>query len=531
MLSKIQVQNYRVFENFELQFSRGLNVLVGDNDAGKTTVLDAVRLALTGRLGDRWLDGALTPYLINRAAAERYVKAVRDGGNPPLPELIIDLYLDASDETAALQGTNNLSMENAPGLRIRASFDNRFAEEYEEFLRGHEAVTLVPTEYYRVDWLSFAGNPVTRRGVPASVSRIDASAIRLHSGADYYLQQIISDHLDPKERVELSRAYRSLREKFADNPAIATINATLAASQGDVTDRTLSLSIDISERTAWESSLVPHLDELPFQYIGNGSQNVLKILLALKRSAEDSHVILIEEPENHLSGASLAKLVRKIVEGAGDQQLLVTTHSSFVLNKLGLDRLVLLHGQRSARLTDLPNDTLDYFKKLSGYDTLRVVLASRVILVEGPSDELLVQRAYVDAYGKLPMDDGVDVLNVRGLSHKRFLDIAGPLGTQVSVVTDNDGRTPADVAARFENYTAEGAITVHTGEPAGGRTLEPQIVHANGLEAMNQLLSKSFATEEALLDYMEGAKTEWALKVFEAGGKLKMPQYILDAIG
>lgn len=531
MISKIIIQNFRVFERFELDFTPGLNVLVGGNDVGKSTLLDAVRLALTGRLADRWLESVLSPYLVNQQATDRYVAEVRAGRDPPLPEIIVDLFLETTEDTAALQGTNNLAMEDAAGLRVRASFDPRFAEEYQEFIQDRDAVSLTPTEYYRVDWLGFSGNPVTRRGVPVTVSRIDASAIRLRSGADYYLQQIIGDHLDAKERVELSRAYRSLREGFAANPAIAGINAALAQTQGDIADGDLSLSIDISERMAWESNLVPHLDDLPFQFIGNGSQSTLKILLALKRTAADSHVVLIEEPENHLSGASLAGLVRKIVDGAEDQQLLVATHSSYVLNKLGLDRLVLLGGQSSARLTNLPPDTLDYFKKLSGYDTLRVVLAKRVVLVEGPSDELLIQRAYADLHeGRLPYEDGIDVVNVRGLSHKRFLDIAKPLGVRVSVVTDNDGKTPAEIETSYEGYTADGNVTVHTGEKDDGRTLEPQVVSASGLATLNQIFGKSFEDEEALLDWMKANKTNWALKVLEADEAITMPQYLVDAL-
>ena len=42
-----------------------------------------------------------------------------------------------------------------------------------------------------------------------------------------------------------------------------------------------------------------------------------------------------------------------------------------------------------------------------------LVLAKRVILVEGPSDELVVQRAYRDAHnGRLPIQDGVDVMSM-----------------------------------------------------------------------------------------------------------------------
>jgi predicted ATP-dependent endonuclease of OLD family len=99
--------------------------------------------------------------------------------------------------------------------------------------------------------------------------------------------------------------------------------------------------------------------------------------------------------------------------------VLVTTHSSFVLNKLGLDRLVLLTPETTVRLTELPDETLEYFKKLSGYDTLRVVLAKRIILVEGPSDELIVQRAFSDKHGKLPLEADVDVIIVRALPRHR----------------------------------------------------------------------------------------------------------------
>ena len=45
MLKKLIIKNYRVFEDFSLEFAPGLNILVGDNDAGKTTLLEAVNLA------------------------------------------------------------------------------------------------------------------------------------------------------------------------------------------------------------------------------------------------------------------------------------------------------------------------------------------------------------------------------------------------------------------------------------------------------------------------------------------------------
>ncbi|MGD0713476.1 MAG: AAA family ATPase [Gaiellaceae bacterium] len=507
MLKRVALNNYRVFEKFSLDFEPGLNILVGDNDSGKSTILEAVQLALTGRLGDRWLGNALSPYLFNQTAVTNYVSRIQAGEKVQPPELIVDLFIDpAVGDIAALRGTNNLLREDAPGLRVRASFNPAYNDEYLAFISSPADVSAVPTEYYQVEWLSFGANAVTARSIPASLSRIDASAIRLQSGADYYLQQIIQEQLPPTERAELARAYRTLREAFAANQSIQRMNTNLAAAESDLTDRRLSLSIDISSKTAWESSLVPHLDELPFQFIGNGSQSSLKILLALNRSVDDAHVVLIEEPENHLSPGSLNALIKRIADRCEGKQVLVSTHSSYVLNKLGLDRLVLLHGQASTRLSKLPPDTLSYFKKLSGYDTLRLVLAKRVVLVEGPSDELLVQRAYLDRYGRLPLEAGIDVINARGLSFKRFLDIAKPLGVRVSVITDNDGRTAAEVLAGYAAYLDGSLITIHTGELDSGKTLEPQVIAANGREQMNRVLASAFASDEELEAYNSSSR-------------------------
>jgi putative ATP-dependent endonuclease of the OLD family len=273
---------------------------------------------------------------------------------------------------------------------------------------------------------------------------------------------------------------------------------------------------------------VPHLDDIPFQLVGSGEQSSLKIMLALNRRAEDSHVILVEEPENHLSFSSLNILMEKIAKRCAGKQVLVTTHSSYVLNKLGLGNLMLLTSDGAVDLTQMPASTVNYFKKLPGYDTLRVVLAKRVILVEGPSDELVVQRAYHDVHGKFPIEDGVDVISVRGLQAKRFLDIAVPLKKTAVVVNDNDD-DPAAIRAKYAEYEQHSFISVHIGK-GDARTLEPQLVAANGLDVMNKVLSKKYKTEAELLTHMKGNKTECALKVFESDETITMPEYILDAV-
>lgn len=529
MLRKVLIKNYRVFENLELELAPGVNILVGDNGAGKSTLLEAINLALTGRLHSSFVGSELSPYLFNWETTQRYVKELRAGNNPEPPGILIEVYLDETPKHAPLKGENNLCREDCPGIRIKILLDEDYREEYGNYVKDPTKVTLVPTEYYRVDWIDFGGNPIRNTKHLPDASLIDASAIRLQNGADYHLQQIISSHLDPGERVELARLYRTVREDFAGLAAIGAINDKLANGPKEVSDRTLSLAVDISQRTTWERNLVPHLDELPFQFVGKGEQSSLKIMLALSKKVEDSHVILVEEPENHLSFPRLNVLMDKITRKCADRQVLVTTHSSFVLNKLGLGDLILLTPACGVHLAQLPPSTVDYFKKLPGYDTLRVVLAQQLIFVEGPSDELVVQRAYRDVHqDKLPIQDGIDVMSVDGLTAKRFLDIAVLLKKRVAVVTDNDGDI-AKAERRYAAYTGHDFISICIGKGAP-ETLEPQLVAANGRNVMNQVLGKHFDTDKALLAYMANNKTTCALKIFGSAESITMPEYIREAV-
>lgn len=274
---------------------------------------------------------------------------------------------------------------------------------------------------------------------------------------------------------------------------------------------------------------MPHLDDVPLTLVGKGEQNSVKIKLALETSAK-SHIILIEEAESHLSYSNLNELIGHISSNAGTRQILITTHSSFVLNKLGVESVLLFQRGEAIRLTDLKDkSTQDYFMKLPGHDTLRLILAKRSILVEGPSDELIVQRAYEKKHGRMPLQDGVDVISVNSLAFKRFLEIAVMLKKTADVVTDNDG----DVAAlerKYADYLSSDLVSIQYDNDETANTLEPQLMKKNGLEVINAVLGKSFADELTAVAYMISHKADTGLRFFETTVDWLPPEYIARAI-
>lgn len=526
-ITKVVIKNYRCLKDTTVDLNAHLNILVGNNECGKSTFLEAVNLALSGLLNGRSIHTELHTYLFNTDVTNEYIRSLTVDPQPP-PLVLIELYLEDVNTLAGLKGRNNSLKLNVPGLKVIIEFNEDYKTEYATYVADPSLIKSIPIEYYAVRWRNFADNDVTARSVPIKPSFVDASTIRNNSAASRYILDTVKEGLSKKQQVDLALSYRMMKDRFLTEKKIAGINAFLAEKEGEISDKTLSISLDTSSRASWESGIVPHLDDIPMPLVGKGEQNSVKIKLAMEESAE-CHLFLIEEPENHLSFSNLNVLVKHISKKRTDRQLIITTHSSFVLNKLGLESVLLFANGKTLSLKSLKKDTKDYFLKLPGYDTLRLILADRAILVEGPSDELIVQKAFLMKYRMMPLEVDVDVISVSSLAFKRFLDIALVLDATVDVVTDNDGDIDR-LKIKYADYDGKGNIAVHYDDDVLYPTLEPQLVKANGRDLVNKILGKSYPTDKDLLQYMHENKTECALKFFETTTTWNVPKYISHVV-
>jgi predicted ATP-dependent endonuclease of OLD family len=505
-----------------------LNVIVGNNECGKSTLLEAIHLTLSGQLNGRPLITELHPHLFNQAAVDEFIAALQARKVAPPPTILIELYFPDIPKLAECKGTNNSLRENVPGVKLIIEFNEDYNAEYASYVSDPRVIRTVPIEYYSIRQRTFADSDITPRAIPVKTSLIDASTIRNNAAASRYVVDIMKDSLSRKEQVDLALSYRLMRDRFLDDAKVAAINADLAKKKGSISNKTFSISLDTSSRTSWETGVMPQLDEIPMPLVGKGEQNSVKIKLALETSAE-SHLVLIEEAENHLSHSNLNALIEHISTNRGDRQLLITTHSSFVLNKLGIESVLLFGRTANTTLKHLTAGTQDYFLKLPGHDTLRLILAQRAILVEGPSDELVVQAAFKKKHGKMPLEAGVDVISVRALAFKRFLEIAALLDLQTDVVTDNDGDIEA-LKKKYDGYLGKSRIKIRYDDDENCKTLEPQLLKANGRLTINAIIGKDFQTDAEMLAYMGASKTEVALRFFETDKPWAVPAYIEAAI-
>ena len=55
-IEELYIENYKVFKGgFTLPLQQGVNIVVGDNEAGKSTILEAINLVLTGMIGSKYI--------------------------------------------------------------------------------------------------------------------------------------------------------------------------------------------------------------------------------------------------------------------------------------------------------------------------------------------------------------------------------------------------------------------------------------------------------------------------------------------
>ncbi len=541
-IKKIIIKNFKCFKDFSFELNKHMNILVGDNNEGKSTILEAIHLCLTGIFRGKYLRNNLTQDIFNNEIVNNYIEDVKINKNVTLPEMLIELYFEDADPI--LNGMENSQNKNEACISLCVKFDTRYQEEY-QILKEKEDIVTLPIEYYKIDWKNSADKDITARTIPIKSILIDTSDANIRNGSDNCIARIVKDKLEEKEIIDISQAYRKIRDIFIKDSTIKSINTRLS-EESHFLDNTIEIDVEMLNRNDWEKAIITKINEIPFDYIGKGEQASLKIELSLtNKRAENSGILLIEEPENHLTYAKLNKLINDISKLGKEKQIFITTHSSFVANKLGIENLELLNNKLLTKFENLTEDTRKFFIKKPGYDTLRFLLCKKAILVEGDADELIIQKAYFDKHKKLPIEDEIEVISV-GTTFLRFLELADLLKKEAVVVTDNDGDIEA-LEKKYKNYIKlnkkeyveicydkethvnQGMLKKNNGN-FNYDTLEPCMVRANNLKTLNKILKQDFQTEDELIKYMVNNKTECALEIFESNENINYPIYIEEAI-
>ncbi|TVZ39766.1 putative ATP-dependent endonuclease of OLD family [Alteromonadaceae bacterium 2753L.S.0a.02] len=514
-IKRVKLHNFKKFQKFEIPLDEKLNILVGENESGKSSILTAIALVLSGnRLQIEKLG---FERLINKDVVDAFLQT--DKRYEDLPTTHIELWLNEQNDEA-LFGRNNSETTDCDGLRMDICPRDEYSREIIEILNEEEVN--FPFEFYQVKFSTFQGDAYSGYKKFLRHILIDTSQI----GNEYAVREYVGDMYNTwATDIEIAKhqfEYRQAKSRFE----LENLNIL----NDRVADYSFALKSDSKSNLKTDLTIIE--GDIGIENKGKGKQCFIKTEFALKKSEGIKHKIdiaLIEEPENHLSHVNMKKLV-SLIGASNDKQLIIATHSNMISSRLDLRNTILLHPASSdpVRLNDLSDETAEFFIKAPYHEILDFVLSSKVILVEGDSEYILMDKLYEMHMGHKADHDNVHIFSVGGTSFKRYLEVSALLNIKTAVIRDNDGDHDANCVQLYEGCLNDSNKIF--ADPNDERHTLEVCLYEDNTDFCNGLFSEGRRTLTAQ-EWMLKNKAEAALKILEnIKDDFQTPKYIRDAI-
>ena len=236
-IKKLRVKNFKKFADETFEFNDDINILVGDNECGKSSVLEAIELCLNYCHRGRPLSPEVMAELFNSVCIEKYIKG--ELSQTSLPELLIEAYVEGDPE---LKGNNNSLGIDTQGITLKMLFNPDLTAYYAPFATPGKVLT-VPFEFYKIEWMSFAWKPLAQAAKPIGCLFVDPTRLHPTMGRSRYINSIINASVDKYARPMLNLAYRHLKVEFNEKDDVKAINTRLNAGN-ELTTKNLEIVAD-----------------------------------------------------------------------------------------------------------------------------------------------------------------------------------------------------------------------------------------------------------------------------------------------
>ncbi len=460
-LSKLSIENFRCFgdgdDTFILPFKLGLTALVGENDSGKSAVIDAIRFVL-GTTDQEWYrleDADFRPGEDNnfkeikivckfeglsvddkKTFLEYLTYSETKGGEPAFY-----IHWTAKNTGEMLKGRPYRRVEIRSG---KVGDGPKLAQKVRELLRATYLRPLRDAEQA----LS------ARRG--SRLSQVLRYSKFVNEGNNsYVLDQKLKDQ--GLSILGIGKLINYLLES----------QKGIEGTRGEIDKHLKSLSLSGNDlksqirvgdtQNSDDILLLRLLEKLDLTLRGNGklglgSNNLLFIsceLLLLAQDIEGTRLLLIEEPEAHLHAQrqlQVMKYMQKQTE-ENDIQIIVSTHSPNLASAIDLDKLVMIQGGRAFPMaenyTELEQGDYRFLQRFLDVTKANLFFARGVMIVEGDAENILLPTL-ARLIGRDFTEHGVSIVNVGGVGLRRYARIfqrkegKKELGIPVACVTDMD---------------------------------------------------------------------------------------------
>lgn len=449
-LSTLRLWNFRKYcamadgkPGLEIHFQEGVNVLIGENDSGKTAIVDAIRYVLRTQSGEfiQFEDKDFYQEPDGNRKDEFKIECVFDGINEQDAGLFWEWLSWNDDKTKYLlkvwlyaKRKDNIIMPTfSAGIEGQAE---RMDSEARELLKVvyfkplRDALTDM-THGYKSRLAQILG----AHELFKTEKDVHGNIIKHKLETDYEkLKKEIENYFKVGGGGEsiTSEINSFLREHFLLNGDPR--NAEVKLAGGELTEilRLLDLIMEGNKS-------------------GLGTLNLLCIaaeMLLFNNQKKGLKLALVEELEAHLHPQYQLRLIEYISSQEKNEQFTLSTHSIALASKIKLASLIVLKGTEalpmSPEYTLMKSADYKFLERFLDATKANLFFARGLIMVEGDAENLLIP-AIAQLIGRNLYKYGVSVVNVGSTAYKRYVNIfkrkdGKSFGMPIAVVSDLDVR-------------------------------------------------------------------------------------------
>ena len=445
-LYELRIQGFRRFNDLSLRFKNGLNVIVGPNNAGKTAIVDALRVLLSAsdegnlRLTELDLHVAADG---SRSSEAKFTFVFRSLDKHEEADFITALrpLKDAAGKVLEYEALFVVQYTQAePGGRLRL---RRWVGDHPENLLPIEML-----EELRAIYLQPLRDP----------------ALGLKPGRLSQLSKLVQRLSTTEQRAALEQKLKEFDLALKAEPPVSLTNEAIASRHsgmlGEELAQILKLELSPSDFVRFASRVGLSVGEMEVEQNGLGFNNLIYMAVVLSELALNTDAaycgLIVEEPEAHLHPqlqAVLLEYLRTVetpVEGQRAVQVFVTSHSPNFAALADINSICCVYESPSGPAAFAPRDVS--FKegkkeKLQRYLNVtraELFFARRLVLVEGTA-ELFIVEALAQKSGINLRKSSVSVISTDGLNFDAFLPLFGKGAMQIHVAVITDADPPAAV--------------------------------------------------------------------------------------
>ncbi len=293
-IEKIKMQNYRKFTNLSINLNAGINIFVGDNDSGKSSVLEAIDLVVNGsiwKLENLGLNNIINIDVINNFLSLPEEEKIFNN----LPIMFVELYLNIEDSFIQLdyEGKNNSENRNCCGIRLVCKPNNEYINEIMETVKGSN---YFPYEYYMCVFDTFANSQYSNRK-----NRLKSMCINtIGLSSNYTINELVKrlylsfTEDDLKLRKDFVNSINKDKVDYNDG-ILRDLNKKLPQDEEYIFSLKTHTSLDCSQQL----TLINKKDNISLYNHGKGEQIITNVRFTIDKS--ENNMVLIEESENHLN--------------------------------------------------------------------------------------------------------------------------------------------------------------------------------------------------------------------------------------